>query len=73
MTEVVLAVPAPINRAYWDRFQPDLLLPDDVSDADSSSDSEYDNLTSDTDSGYDPETESSDEEEMEVMVLSDDE
>ena len=73
MREVALAVPAPINMAYRDRFQPDLLLPDNVSDADSSSDSEYDHLTSDVDSGYDPETELSQEWEVDVIVLSDDE
>jgi hypothetical protein len=71
--DVILALPAPINTAYWDWFQPDLLLPDDVSDADSSSDSEYAQLDSDADSGYEPESESSDEEEVEVVVLSDDE
>ena len=54
------------------RFQPDLLLPDDISDADSS-DSEYAQLDSSVNSGYEPDNESADEEEVEVVVLSNDE
>ena len=47
---VDLAVPAPVNTAYWDHYQPDLLERDDVSEYISSK-SEYDS-GSDDDSGY---------------------
>ena len=64
----------PCRLSPWTASQePELLLPDDVSDADSSSDSEHKHLTSDADSGYDPETESSQEWEVDVIVLSDNE
>ena len=52
--DVVLALPASVNTAYWDRFQPELLVHDDISNADSSNDddSEYCKVDSDNDSGY---------------------
>ena len=73
--DFVLALPAPVNTAYWDRFKPKLLVHDDVSDAESSSDTESSDGDSDSecDSGYKPGRESSGEEEIEVVVLSDDE
>ena len=69
---VDLAVPAPVNTAYWGHYQPDLLEHDDVSDY-ISSDSEYDS-GSDDDSGYAADSSwSTGWEEPEVIVLSDDE
>ena len=69
--DVVLALPAPVNTAYWDRFKPDLLVHDDVSDVQPSSEDE--SYSGDSDSGYKADSESSGEEEIEVVVLSDDE
>ena len=71
--DIVLALPMPVNTAYWDRFKPDLFVHDDVSDVQSSSNDESYSDDSDSDSGYMPDSESSGEEEIEVVVLSDDE
>ena len=69
---VDLAVPAPVNTAYWDHYQPDLLGRDDNSDY-ISSESEYDS-GSDDDSGYAADSSwSTGWEEPEVIVLFDDE
>ena len=69
---VDLAVPAPVNTAYWDHYQPDRLGRDDVSEYISSK-SEYDS-GSDDDSGYAADSSwSTGWEEPEVIVLSDDE
>lgn len=69
---VEVAVPAPVNTAYWDHYQPDLLGRDDNSDY-ISSESEYDSGF-DEDSGYTADSSwSTGWEEPEVIVLSDDE
>lgn len=59
---MVLAVPAP-----------ELLVHDDVSDASLSSNSEYCKVDSDNDSSYKADSDSSGEQEVEMVVLSDDE
>ena len=58
VTDAVLALPAPINNAYWERRNPWVLGPSDDSDGESSDDDE---------------DEPSDDEVDEVVVLSDDE
>ena len=64
ITDAVLALPAPINNAYWERRNPWELGPDSDSDAESESSDDYDSDESD---GY-----SSDDEVDEVVVLSSD-
>ena len=61
VTDAVLALPAPLNNAYWERRNPWVLGPSDDSDGESSDDDE------------DEPSDDSDDEVDEVVVLSDDE
>ena len=63
VTDAVLALPAPINNAYWERRNPWVLGPSDDSEGESSDDESTD----------DESTDDSDDEVDEVVVLSDDE
>ena len=67
VTDAVLALPAPINNAYWERRNPWVLGPSDDSDGESSDDESSDDESSDEPS------DDSDDEVDEVVVLSDDE
>ena len=66
ITEAVLAVPAPINNAYWEWRNPWVLGPSDDFDGESSDDES-------SDDDEDEPSDDSDDEVDEVVVLSDDE
>ena len=66
VTDAVLALPAPINNAYWERRNPWVLGPSDDSDGESSDDES-------SDDDEDEPSDDSDDEVDEVVVLSDDE
>ncbi|KAE8767255.1 hypothetical protein D1007_61413 [Hordeum vulgare] len=66
--EVVVALLAPVNTRYWDRFNPEVLLPNDNSE-----DESLDSNDMDDDSGYDQDSDSSCKQKEEVIVLFDNE
>ena len=66
VTDGVLALPAPINNAYWERRNPWVLGPSDDSDGESTDDES-------SDDDEDEPSDDSDDEVDEVVVLSDDE